>query len=64
MSRQIKEIVEKCPECARVKESAPQKEPLLTSRLPEYPWQKVAVRSPRSELPLGSRLFFQISRSS
>ena len=41
MSRQIKEIVEKCPEC--VKESAPQKEPLLTSRLPEYPWQKVAT---------------------
>jgi transposase InsO family protein len=34
-------VVEKCPEC--VKASVPRKEPLLITRLPEYPWQKIAI---------------------
>ena len=37
VSQQIAQTVQQCAECA--KNSTPNKEPLMTSQLPEYPWQ-------------------------
>jgi len=39
LSKQISDLVKCCPECA--KEFTPNKEPLIPTALPEYPWQKV-----------------------
>ena len=39
LSKQISDLVKRCPECAR--EATPNKEPFITTALPEYPWQKV-----------------------
>ena len=41
LSKQLKEYVSKCQECART--SIPNKEPLIPSSLPNYPWQTVAT---------------------
>ena len=41
ISQEINNFVKKCPECAR--DSIPKKEPLITTSLPEYPWQMVAA---------------------
>ena len=41
ISKQITEFVQKCQECAR--DSRPNKEPLILTPLPDYPWQKVAT---------------------
>ena len=40
MSKQISEAVKTCPEC--VKNSPSPTQPLISSSLPQYPWQKVA----------------------
>ena len=40
MSKQISEAVKTCPEC--VKNSSSPTQPLISSSLPQYPWQKVA----------------------
>lgn len=40
LSRQIASLVKQCPTCSR--ETTPHKEPLISSELPQYPWQKVA----------------------
>jgi len=40
MSTQIREMIQTCPEC--VKSSMPPREPMISSTLPEHPWQKVA----------------------
>lgn len=39
LSQQIKDLIERCPKC--VKEFTPQREPLMPTKLPDYPWQKV-----------------------
>ena len=39
VSQSIAEKIRKCTKCA--KESMPKKEPLLTTPLPDYPWQMV-----------------------
>ena len=39
MFTQIKAIVEQCPECAKY--SKPHCEPMISSTLPDYPWQKI-----------------------
>ena len=41
MSREIEEIVRNCATCA--KKNKPHAEPMIPTRLPEYPWQKVAT---------------------
>ena len=41
VSQQIAQTVQQCAECA--KNSTPNKEPLMTSQLPEYPWQVVGT---------------------
>ena len=41
LSKQISDFVGKCPECCR--DALPQREPLMTSTLPDYPWQKAAT---------------------
>ena len=41
MSQQIKTAVTNCRECVSL--SAPSKEPLITSTLPDYPWQKIGA---------------------
>lgn len=41
LSRDLEELVEKCPECRRVRFQRP--EPLIPSTLPELPWQKVGT---------------------
>ena len=41
VSQQIAQTVHQCTECA--KNSTPNKEPLMTSQLPEYPWQVVGT---------------------
>ncbi|XP_063750626.1 uncharacterized protein K02A2.6-like [Eleginops maclovinus] len=41
LTKQIKQRVENCATCAREAHNAP--EPLLTTTLPERPWQRVAV---------------------
>ena len=41
LSKQLTNFIQKCPKCAR--ECKPNKEPLLPTTLPEYPWQQVAT---------------------
>ena len=41
ISQQIKELIEQCSVC--VKNYAPHCEPLMPTRLPDFPWQKVAM---------------------
>ena len=41
VSTEVKEFVENCRECA--KESRPQREPMIPTPLPEFPWQQVGV---------------------
>ena len=40
LSKQLADLVKRCPECTQ--KATPNKEPLLPTPLPEYPWQKVA----------------------
>ena len=41
MSKQINDFISHCPTCCR--NAPPQTEPLLSSPLPDYPWQRVAT---------------------
>jgi transposase InsO family protein len=41
ISKDIEEFVKRCPVC--VKNSVPRHEPLLTTKLPDYPWQRVGT---------------------
>lgn len=41
LSTQIEEFIRKCTECARTKKH--RKEPLMSTVLPDYPWQKVGT---------------------
>ena len=41
ISKQLNDFVSQCPECSR--DVPPQKEPLITSILPDYPWQRIAT---------------------
>ena len=41
LSQQLTQLVERCPDCA--KKHRPNKEPLIMSSLPEYPWQAIAA---------------------
>ena len=41
LSKQLTDFIQKCPECTR--ECKPNKEPLIPTPLPEYPWQQVAT---------------------
>lgn len=41
ITSQLKQLIQNCPTCSR--NARPRREPLLTTPLPEYPWQKVAT---------------------
>ena len=41
LSKQLEELVKSCPECCKAQSQRPQ--PLITSTLPELPWQRVAT---------------------
>lgn len=41
ITSQLKQVVQNCPTCCR--NARPRREPLLTTPLPEYPWQIVAT---------------------
>ena len=41
ISKHIKDLIQQCPTC--VKESSPNKEPLIPTDLPDYPWQKIGT---------------------
>ena len=41
LTQQLKDFIQQCPECAR--DYRPNKEPLIPSTLPDYPWQQVAA---------------------
>ena len=41
LSSQIDKLVHNCPHCAKYR--TPQKEPLVPSTLPNYPWQKIGT---------------------
>ena len=41
ISKQLNDFVSQCPECSR--DAPPQREPLITSILPDYPWQRIAT---------------------
>ena len=41
MTSEVKQYVENCRECAR--ESKPKREPLISTPLPDYPWQTVGA---------------------
>ena len=41
ISKQISDVIEKCAICAR--DSSPRREPLIPSKLPDYPWQKIGT---------------------
>ena len=40
-TQQFKDFIRECPKCAR--DYQPNKEPLIPSTLPDYPWQQVAA---------------------
>ena len=60
VSQQIAQTVQQCSECA--KNFTPHKEPLMTSQLPEYPWQTVGTDLFEIDGTLSThcRLFFEI----
>ena len=41
LSQHLNNLVEKCPECA--KQATPRSEPLLSTKLPDFPWQRVGT---------------------
>lgn len=41
LSQQLTHLIKNYPDCAR--DHRPNKEPLITSTLPEYPWQSIAA---------------------
>ena len=41
MTAEVKQYVENCRECA--KECKPKREPLISTPLPDYPWQMVGT---------------------
>ena len=41
ISRQISELVSQCPQCCQ--DAPPRKEPLISTPLPEFPWQRAAT---------------------
>ena len=41
LTQELKKFIQQCPECAR--DYRPNKEPLIPSTLPDYPWQQVAA---------------------
>ena len=41
ISKQINDLIERCSVCVR--ESLPRREPLIPSKLPDYPWQKIGT---------------------
>ena len=41
ISKRISDFIERCPICVR--ESSPRREPLIPSKLPHYPWQKIGT---------------------
>ena len=60
MSNQISTVVKSCVECS--KHARLNCEPMITTPLPEHPWQVVGSPQRRNIL-IGSGLFFQISRN-
>ena len=58
VSRNIEEKIRNCTSCA--KENVPKKEPLLTTPLPDYPWQIRSVRASRRTFPSHSGLLLQV----
>ena len=41
ISRQINDFINRCPQCYR--DAPPRREPLITTPLPDFPWQKAAT---------------------
>ena len=41
LTQELKSFIQQCPECAR--DYRPNKEPLIPSNFPDYPWQQVAA---------------------
>ena len=41
LTQQLRRFIQNCPQCAR--DYRPNKEPLITSTLPDYPWQQVVA---------------------
>ena len=41
ISKQISDVIERCPICVR--DSPPRREPLIPSKLPDHPWQKIGT---------------------
>ena len=41
ISRQINDFINRCPQCCR--DAPPRREPLITTHLPDFPWQKAAT---------------------
>lgn len=42
LEKEFQEVVKKCPECMETR-STQRKEPLMTTRLPQRPWQKIGA---------------------
>ncbi len=62
INKEIVNKVQQCPECA--KNQVPAKEPLISTPLPDYPWQMAGVdlfELKQQAIPLTSGLLFQIS---
>ena len=60
ITHQLNNFVKQCPKCA--KEFIPKSEPLISTKLPSYPWQKVAndIFHSWGQLSSNNGLFFQI----
>ncbi len=41
ISKRISELIKQCPQCSR--DAVPNKEPLISTALPEYPWQRAGT---------------------
>ena len=41
LSHEVENMVKQCPTCAKV--HSPQKEPMIPTELPDYPWQKIGT---------------------
>ena len=63
VAREMENFVQSCPVCQKT--TPPTREPLITTPLPNYPWERIAgdLFELKGSVPVSCRLLFLICRS-